>query len=112
MATCIACKKDCPEGFAIGSICYQCLEETVVSHISQNTGKVRRNEFQGLELKNYYCDGYFGSREYNMQDAIVIENTENLITARKRDGQIVQAHFDEGEDVRVLVKSWLIVAED
>lgn len=106
MGVCVACKKECEDGFALGRLCYQCIEETVLAHISQK-GKVKRNEFMGLQIKNYYCNGYFG-RDFNLEDAIILENTETTLTVRKTNGQIVQADIKEC-DMRSYVEEWTTI---
>jgi hypothetical protein len=82
---------------------------------------VRFNEFEGLQIKDYFCDGFFGSREFQMEDAIILGNFVNktsddkiqhIINARKTNGEIVTAIIDGQFDVRGLVRDWITEKED
>jgi hypothetical protein len=78
--------------------------EKIIENLLKDQSRIRHNEFVGLEIKDFYCNGFFG-RDYDLKGAIIIENTSKSITIRKRDGKIEQTDID-GWDMRKLVNDW------
>lgn len=104
MTNCTVCGKN--GELMIKSLCYDCIEEAVVGfHKHKNI--VRYNEFRGLKLKDWYCGGFFGSREFDLDGAVIIHNDHDSITVQKTDGETLSANFEPRDDVRLLIESWI-----
>lgn len=69
---------------------------------------VQYGEFVGLELTDFYCNGFFG-RNYDLEGSVVIDNTHNSLTVRTTEGIVRTAYFEDGwqlRDMRSLIKEW------
>lgn len=68
---------------------------------------VQYSEFVGLEIANFYCNGFFG-REYDLAGSVVIDNTHDSLTVRTTEGIVRTAYFNDGweTEMRKLVKEW------
>lgn len=79
--------------------------EKIIEELIKEKSRVKYNEFVGIEIKDFFCNGFFGSREYDLEGAMIIENTDKILTVRKRNGQIAQANL-EGWDMREHINEW------
>ncbi|PGO60592.1 hypothetical protein [Priestia megaterium] len=68
--------------------------------------RIKDDEFKGLKIKNFFCNGFFGSDEYGLEDSIITSNTADSITVLKRDGEFAHAYIEEGRDMRELLHRW------
>jgi hypothetical protein len=68
---------------------------------------VKPREFVGLEIKDFYCNGFFG-RRYDLEGSIIIDNGYDYITVRTKDGDFATAFFDDGwkSEMRYFVEEW------
>lgn len=80
------------------------LEKKIEEMLEENN-KIKHNEFKGMEIQNFYCNGYFG-RHFDLAGSIIMENSPTHLTIRTRSGEWHTARFDEDENYRDLVEEW------
>jgi hypothetical protein len=78
--------------------------------VDEFLGSTSYSSFIGLEIKDFYCNGFFGSREYGMEGAVITDANDKCITAKKVDGEIVQAWIKDYrfELIKDIVQEWTI----
>lgn len=72
-----------------------------------------RSSLVGKEIKDFYCNGYFG-RRYDLEGSIIMEVGSDHITVRTREGNFATAHFD-GDWCEVIddtIERWLKGEDD
>jgi hypothetical protein len=81
--------------------------EEIVEKLTAENNRVRHNEFVGMEIRDFYCNGFFG-REYDLDGAIIMSNTEDSLTVRTRGGIVRTAYFTDGweEQMKEHVLEW------
>lgn len=84
--------------------------ERIIEELTKEQSKVKYNEFVGMEIKNFYCNGFFG-RDFSLEGSKIIENTDRYLTIRKPDGEILRADLDVWS-MREHVKDWTTEQED
>lgn len=81
--------------------------EAFISQLQAERERERKrvipNEFVGMTIKHYFCDGYFGRDGY-VGDGVIVSNTSTSVTVVK-DGMHYTAHMAE-EDMRDLIEEW------
>jgi hypothetical protein len=78
--------------------------EELTQKLMCDQSRVKYNEFIGMEIKDFYCNGFF-DRDYSLEGSMIIENTDKLLTIRKPNGEILQADMGEW-DMREHVEEW------
>jgi hypothetical protein len=78
-----------------------------INFLLSKASDIKPREFVGLEIKDFYCNGFFG-RRYDLEGAIIIDSGFNYITVRTRDGDMATAVFDDGweSEMRDFVEEW------
>ncbi|PEF30334.1 hypothetical protein CON39_11720 [Bacillus thuringiensis] len=72
-----------------------------------------RSSLVGKEIKDFYCNGYFG-RRYDLEGSIIMEVGSDHITVRTKEGSFATAHFD-GDWCEVIddtIERWLKGEDD
>lgn len=72
------------------------------------TNDVVPGQFVGIELTDFYCNGFFG-RRYDLNGAKIIASGVDFITIRDNYGEECTAYFDEGwrrQDMLELIEDW------
>jgi hypothetical protein len=79
-----------------------------IDFLLSKVNDVKPREFVGLEIKDFYCNGFFG-RRYDLDGSIIIDSGYNYITVRTKNGDIATAVFEEGwqlNEMRELIEGW------
>lgn len=101
---CKVCKKDNLIPYiatATKVLCVNCLN-------MQDNNIVRINQFEGLEITDFYCNGFFG-RRYDLSGSIIIRNGSDYITIRDNEGEVHTAYFEKGwqqEEMEEYITNW------
>jgi hypothetical protein len=82
---------------------YEIHKDELESNIQSLESAIRRlkqkiihtGQFVGLEIRDFYCNGFFG-RDYDLDGAIIVASGQDYITIRKTNGYTTTAHFEEG----------------
>lgn len=61
----------------------------------------------GLEITDYYCNGFFG-RDFELEGSIILHAGEDYMVVRKPSRVVLSCYFDgyTFEEVRNLVERW------
>jgi hypothetical protein len=78
-----------------------------IDFLLNKVSDVAPREFVGLEIKDFYCNGFFG-RRFDLEGSIIIDNGCDYITIRTPNGDVETAYFDGGwkSEMREFVEEW------
>ncbi|PEN97775.1 hypothetical protein CN553_12045 [Bacillus cereus] len=78
-----------------------------IDFLIEKSEVVRSDEFVGMEIKDFYCNGFFG-RTYDLEGAIVVSNGSDWVNVRTRYGNLHTAHFTNGweTEMRSYMEEW------
>jgi hypothetical protein len=67
----------------------------VMTKLKYKTTPHYHNKFVGIIITDSFCNGFFGSRTFNLQGSEIIESGHDWITVLTTDGEQLTAEFEE-----------------
>jgi hypothetical protein len=76
--------------------------------VDEFLGNTSYDKFIGMEIKDFFCNGFFGSGEFGMDGAIIIDANSSRLTAKKDNGEIVHSWISDYsfEMIEESVEEW------
>jgi hypothetical protein len=63
-----------------------------INFLLNKVNDVSLKEFVGLEIKDNFCNGFFGKR-YDLYGSVIIDVGHDYVTVRKKDKEVVTGYF-------------------